>query len=120
MDIQHYQDRLRRLAQRTRDHLTNELALGREQTRDVPRDAGEQGVADEAASEAFTHGELDATLLQQIDDALRRIENGTFGQCIVDGGWIEPTRLEAMPWTPYCLTHQRLLEAAAEPSPPTL
>ena len=120
MDIQHYQDRLRRLAQRTRDHLTNELALGREQTRDVPRDAGEQGVADEAASEAFTHGELDATLLQHIEDALRRIDDGTFGQCIVDGGWIEAPRLEAMPWTPYCLTHQRLLEAAAEPPHPTL
>ena len=120
MDVQHYQERLRRLRQRTRDHLTHELELGREQTRDVPRDAGEQSVADEAASEAFTHGQLDATLLQHIEDALRRIEDGTFGQCIVDGGCIEAARLEAMPWTPYCLTHQRLLEAAAEPPYPTL
>ena len=120
MDIHHYQQRLRRLAQRTRAHLTYELARGREQTRDVPQDAGEKSLADEAASEAFIHGELDATLLQHVEDALRRIDDGTFGRCVVDGGSIEPSRLDAMPWTPYCLTHQRLLEAASEPPPPTL
>ena len=120
MDVQHHKERLRRLAEQTRAHLTRELALGREQTREVPRDAGDQSVADEAASKAFTHGGLDATHLQQIEEALKRIDDGTFGQCIVDGGWIEPIRLEAMPWTPYCLTHQRLADAAAQPLHPTL
>jgi RNA polymerase-binding transcription factor DksA len=29
---------------------------------------------------------------------LRRIENGTYGQCLIDGGPIDPKRLDAVPW----------------------
>jgi RNA polymerase-binding transcription factor DksA len=46
-----------------------------------------------------------------VRDALRRIEAGTFVTCTVDGGPIEPQRLEASPWVPYCLKHQEQLEA---------
>jgi DnaK suppressor protein len=84
---------------------------------DTAADTGDAGVADEGESEDFTEAELDATALQQIRDALQRIEDGTFGRCVVDGGPIEPTRLEAVPWTPFCLKHQTLLEEASHPTP---
>ena len=77
-------------------------------------------MADEGTSESFSEAELDATVLQQVRDALRRIDQGTYGRCVVDGAPIEPKRLEALPWTPYCLKHQKLLEAAARPRMPTL
>jgi DnaK suppressor protein len=51
---------------------------------------------------------------------LKRIDDGTFGQCAVDGGPIEAKRLDAIPWAPYCLKHQTLLEAAARRRMPTL
>ena len=35
-------------------------------------------------------------------------------------GPIEEPRLEAMPWTPYCLKHAQRLEVAASPRTPTL
>jgi DnaK suppressor protein len=92
----------------------------RAQVMDSPGDAGDAGLADEDESVDFTEAELDATVLQQVRDALGRIEDGTFGRCVVDGAPIEPKRLEAMPWTPYCLKHQQLLEAAARPKTPTL
>ena len=53
-------------------------------------------------------------------DALKRIDDGTFGTCVVDGGPIEEARLEAVPWTPYCLKHQQMREASAPPRTPTL
>jgi hypothetical protein len=43
-----------------------------------------------------------------VEDALKRIDDGTFGQCTVDGGLIDARRLDAVPWTPYCSTHERL------------
>src|SRR5206468_6203094 len=93
----------------------------REQTRDFSaRDVGDSSVADEAASEEFTQAELDSTVLRQVRDALRRIENHEYGKCVVDGGPIDEKRLEALPWTPYCLKHQRLFEAAAQRHFPTL
>jgi hypothetical protein len=46
--------------------------------------------------------ELDATVLQQVRDAPRRIEERTFGRWVVDGGRIDTKRLDPVPWTPYC------------------
>jgi len=120
MDIQAYKQRLLDLEAR----LSNRTARGRERARaqvmDSPGDIGDLSVADEAESEDYTEAELDATVLQQVRDALQRIDDGTFGRCVVDGGPIEPKRLEAVPWTPYCLKHQKLYEAAAQPRTPTL
>lgn len=43
--------------------------------------------------------------LEQIDAALARIANGTYGQCAVCGDEIREGRLEARPWTPFCIAH---------------
>ena len=121
VDTQHYRERLLELEKDLSGQLDRGTALGREQTADSSRDTGDAGAADEAASEDFNEAEADSTVLKQVRDALRRIDAGTFGQCVVDGGPIEAKRLEAMPWTPYCLRHQTLLEAAAaQPRMPTL
>ena len=56
-------------------------------------------------------------MLNQVRDALARIENGTYGHCLADGGPIDTKRLEAIPWTPYCLKHQELLKAGPSPRP---
>ncbi|MBN2511967.1 MAG: hypothetical protein JXB18_03410 [Sedimentisphaerales bacterium] len=49
-------------------------------------------------------------ILVEIDMALRRIEEGTFGICEAMGVPIELTRLEAIPWTRYSLEHARQME----------
>jgi DnaK suppressor protein len=72
------------------------------------------------ASEEFTEAGHNAEVLQQVRDALDRVADGTFGRCIVDGGPIEEERLEAVPWTQYCLKHAQRLEAAATSRTPTL
>lgn len=41
--------------------------------------------------------------LRQVQAALQRIEDGTYGKCIDCGRQISDSRLEAVPWTPYCL-----------------
>ncbi|WP_426977850.1 TraR/DksA family transcriptional regulator [Pseudarthrobacter sp. O4] len=43
--------------------------------------------------------------LAQIDAALARIDEGTYGLCEVCGDEIAEGRLEARPWTPYCIRH---------------
>jgi DnaK suppressor protein len=49
-------------------------------------------------------------LLVEIEDALVRIEDGTYGIC--EGGHepIVPARLEAIPWARYCVACASLLE----------
>jgi DnaK suppressor protein len=41
--------------------------------------------------------------LAQIEAALERIENGTFGFCTECGARIPKARLNALPYTPYCV-----------------
>src|ERR1700745_4160500 len=115
MNIQEYKRRLLDLEKSLVAQGGGARAAARAQVMDSPGDVGDASLADEDESVDFTEGELDDTVLQQVEDALQRIEDGTFGQCVVDGGPIEPKRLDAMPWTPYCLKHQQLLEAAARP-----
>ena len=43
--------------------------------------------------------------LDQVDAALVRIAAGTYGTCAVCGEAIAEGRLEARPWTPFCIRH---------------
>ncbi|AGS24243.1 TraR/DksA family transcriptional regulator [Rhizobium etli] len=43
-----------------------------------------------------------------IDAALERLNHGSFGRCVRCLDPIDPGRLEAIPYTPYCVTCARL------------
>lgn len=45
----------------------------------------------------------DEEVLDLIEHALERIEEGTYGSCTECGGRIPKTRLNAIPYTPYCI-----------------
>jgi len=117
MNVEKYKRRLLDLETGLSGRTTRAHDNARALVQDSPGDAGDASVVDEGESEEFTEAELDAAVLQQVRDALQRIEDGTFGRCVVDGKAIEEKRLEAVPWTPYCLKHQTLLEAASRPRP---
>lgn len=60
----------------------------------------------------FALGLMDSErkLLREIDDALQRIEQGTYGICEGTGKPIPKARLEAQPWARYCVEYARMLE----------
>lgn len=120
MNVETYRRRLIALEQSLSARAAADGGRARDHILDSPADTGDMAVADEAASEDFSAAELDATILQQVRDALRRIDDGTYGRCLADGGPIETKRLDAVPWAGYCVRHQRLLEAASQPRPSTL
>jgi DnaK suppressor protein len=49
-------------------------------------------------------------LLHEIDRALDRIDQGTFGICEETGKPITRARLEAVPWARYCIEYERMIE----------
>lgn len=49
-------------------------------------------------------------LLREIDYALQRIEDGTYGICEGTGKPIPKARLKAQPWARYCVEYARMLE----------
>ena len=66
-------------------------------------------LADQASGNNEVHIQLklkqtDAKILQAIEEALWRIEKGTYGVCRDCGEPIAPARLNAIPWTRVCIT----------------
>lgn len=52
----------------------------------------------------------DREMLQKIDDALVRIQNGTYGLCLETKKLISAARLKALPYAEYCLEYQEKIE----------
>jgi DnaK suppressor protein len=66
-------------------------------------------MADQADGNNEVHIQLklkqtDAKILQAIEEALARLDKGTFGTCRDCGEPISPARLHAIPWTRVCIT----------------
>ena len=55
-------------------------------------------------------GENAEHLLAEIDGALRRIEDGSYGVCVVCGRAIGEERLEAVPYATLCIDDKRAQE----------
>ncbi|HLJ34482.1 MAG TPA: TraR/DksA family transcriptional regulator [Ktedonobacteraceae bacterium] len=49
-------------------------------------------------------------LLTEIEQALERLDNGTYGKCVVCGQPIPEKRLEAIPWAARCVKDEEQLE----------
>ena len=75
----------------------------------IENNSGRQGdMADQATGNNEVHIQLklkqtDAKILQAIEEALRRIEDGAFGVCRDCGEEIASPRLKAIPWTRSCI-----------------
>jgi DnaK suppressor protein len=52
----------------------------------------------------------DLKLLKQINQAIRRIEDGSYGYCEGTGEMIPRKRLEARPWCKYSVKYKEMLE----------
>lgn len=76
-------------------------------------DTGDQATSDENKAASFQAGTAASATLAQVRDALSRIDEGTYGICLDCGRAIEPARLQAVPWTPYCLADQEKHDQAA-------
>jgi DnaK suppressor protein len=93
--------------------LLSDLARLKEEARDSGaaevRDGTDDVTADQGTAEALQEVSLESQTLEQVEDALKRIDAGTYGKCTVCGRPISAARLEAIPWTPHCLEDQEKL-----------
>jgi DnaK suppressor protein len=58
----------------------------------------------------YTLGENSGQILIEIDKALQRIEDGTYGKCTECGKEIPVERLEVYPWASLCIEDARKAE----------
>ncbi len=61
----------------------------------------------------FSLADNERDIVRQIDNALARVDAGTYGRCEVCGKEIEPDRLRVLPYATLCLEDQRKREQEA-------
>ena len=90
--------------------------------KDVRADQGLAGVVDDVeTSESDIQDEIEFALIQmkaetlhRINEALERLEEGTYGRCFECGEEIEPRRLRALPFAVRCKDCEEAREIAAQ------
>ncbi len=83
----------------------SELGFGEGQGLDYdPNFADSSQVTAERGEAEMLAGQLQETL-GDVAHALAKLDDGSFGKCEECGQAIDPTRLEAMPATRYCIIH---------------
>lgn len=87
---------------------------------DGVEDIGDQSESDLERSTAFELASRESQLIEDIDEALRRIDEGTYGQCRRCGKPIDEERLKAIPTAKYDAACQAAIEAAQGTETPSL
>ncbi len=105
-------EKLRKRLLSKREELLRDLAKNREVS-DETVDESAQDMVDRATSAytkefAYSLSENDRRILLLIDQALERLEAGTYGTCVHCGQPCQEKRLEAVPWARHCLDCQEL------------
>jgi DnaK suppressor protein len=83
--------------------------------READAESETMDIADKASSSytkefMFSKSNSDRQLIQMVADALERIDQGTYGECLNCGADVEFKRLEAVPWARLCRACQELVE----------
>ena len=97
--------RYRNILEKKRDELLASTPL-RQPTTEPGSKSGDW--IDQSSQESDLHVRLalkqtDFKLLRAIEEAIHRIEQGSYGICLECENEIAPARLEAVPWTRVCI-----------------
>ena len=113
-------ERFRSLLLEERERVRHTVSHLHEQNHRSLEDETEEETFDNHLADSATatlDREIDYTLeensehvLKEIDDALSRIDDGTYGTCVNCGKPIAEERLAAIPWATYCIDCKRLQE----------
>ena len=103
-------DRLHKHTEHVRDNQAAALEMGTND--DGVKDAVDMSLMDVNKEMALRLGERESQMIADIDQALLRIEEGSYGKCSRCGHLIDERRLEALPTARYDAACQEAIERA--------
>jgi RNA polymerase-binding transcription factor len=92
---------LKRRLSELRAHV---VKVDRELHKALPADSGEQAIELENQEALEVVGQTETAEIQQIEAALKRISDGTYGTCAKCGEPIDPRRLKALSTAATCIS----------------
>ena len=107
---QRYEERLRSHQKQLERSMLTAVQQGRQAVAEDTLDVADQAVFSYQKEMLFSQGTEGHSQLTLVRLALERLEDGTFGECMHCSRQIGEKRLEALPWTPYCIDCQEKIE----------
>lgn len=108
--VEYFRKKLEERQQQLRKNVSRTAQDGRASDLDTAQDIADRAASSYNKEFLFHQSNSERQLLQMVEGALSRIHDGSFGQCISCGKDINPKRIEAVPWTRYCIECQEKLE----------
>jgi DnaK suppressor protein len=94
------------------EHIRDDQAAALELSDDGVKDTVDMSLMDVNKELALRLGERESQMVADIDQALLRIKEGSYGKCARCGKLIDERRLEALPTARYDAACQALIESA--------
>ena len=105
-----YRDRLLARRESLFSQVTEAEMSSRERDLEATQDPADMAANAYTKELLISMSANDRKLLELIDEALVRVESGEYGECVNCGEPVAEKRLDAVPWTRYCLKCQDLQE----------
>jgi DnaK suppressor protein len=119
--LKHFKDLLLTQLRQYTEQIRTDQAAALELYDDGVKDSVDLSVQDLNKEIALRLGERSSQVVADIDQALLRIKEGSYGKCARCGKPIDERRLEALPTARYDAACQAAIESAdGEDEPPTL
>ena len=108
--LAHFRKALLDKRRQLEDEVGRSALYGKGQEDDSIKDLGDQATTAYTREFLFELGNGDRRLLKEVVTALRKLDEGGFGECERCGERIAEKRLEALPFARYCIDCQRATE----------
>jgi len=108
------EDRRREILNEVQDKIRDVRAEGTHNKSNEVFDAAESSDADIQEDIEFALIQMKAETLNKIDEALRRLEEGTYGYCFECGDEVSERRLRALPFAVRCKDCEEARETAQQ------
>src|SRR5579875_2934117 len=108
--VRRFEERLRQHQKQIERSMLIAVEQGRQAVAEDTLDVADQAVFSYQKEMLFSQGTEGHTQLTLVRLALERLDEGSFGECMHCGTTIGDKRLEALPWTPYCIECQEKIE----------
>jgi len=110
--LEHFRKLLLEQLGQHNENVRDDQAAALDSVDDSVKDSVDMSLQDVNQELTLRHGERESQAVAEIDEALRRIDEGTYGQCERCGKPIDERRLEAMPTARYDAQCQAEIEAS--------
>ncbi|MBJ6723990.1 TraR/DksA family transcriptional regulator [Geomesophilobacter sediminis] len=107
-------ERKRRLWAELRDEIFRSTGESLANQYDIPQDVGDSSILDMLSDAGLAVADIRREELTQLEEAQRRLEEGTYGKCERCGRPIGAQRLNLVPFTRYCVSCQTDVEGPAK------